>query len=321
MIRRLKEGAIKSHSNVIKPLLSDKNRGDHVEWWLSHIALGIQPTNFDDMMNVVHIDEKWFYLTKVKRMFYLAPDEEPLVRPCQSKRFIPKVMFMAGVARPRFDTYNNQWFDGKIGAFPFVFTEPAKHNSKNRIAGTMVTKCIESINKEDTRKMLIDIILPAIREKWPCSWARKTCSKILIQQDNAELHGFENYPILEAALTQDGFDIQLTFQPSNSPNLNILDLGFFNVIQSLQHQLVQRTFDDMITATKHAYDETDCDTIDNVFLSLQSVMLEAMRVDGANSYKLPHLAKATNRCQNDLPVALSVNSELIERAKLFISCE
>ena len=50
-------------------------------------------------------------------------------------------------------------------------------------------------------------------------------------------------------------------------------------------------------------------------------MLEVMRVDGANSYKLPHLAKAANRRRNDLPVALSVNFELIERAKFFISCE
>ena len=247
------------------------------------------------MMNVVHIDEKWFYLTKVKRTFYLAPHEEPPVCQCQSKRFIPKVMFMAVVARPRFDTYNNRWFDGKIGVFPFIFTEPAKRNNKNRIVGTMLTKCIESINKEATRKMLIDNILPAICEKWPCSRAGKTCSKILIQQDNAKPHGFENDPILEAALTRDGFDIQLTFQTSNTPDLNILDLGFFNAIQSLQHQLVKRTVDDIITTTKHAYDETDHDTIDNVFLSLQSVMLEVMCVDGANSYKLPHLAKAANR--------------------------
>ena len=60
LIRCLKERAIKHHSNVIKPLLSYKNRRDRVEWCLLHVALGIQPTKFDDMMNVVHIDEKWF---------------------------------------------------------------------------------------------------------------------------------------------------------------------------------------------------------------------------------------------------------------------
>ena len=84
---------------------------------------------------------------------------------------------------------------------------------------------------------------------------------------------------------------------------------------------MQRKIDDIITATKQAYDETERDTIDNVFLSLQSVMLEVMRVNRANSNKLPHLAKAANRRRNDLVVALSVSSELIERAKLFISCE
>ena len=233
LIRCLKKIVIKRHSNVIKPLLSDKNRRDCVEWGLLHVALGIQPAKFDDMINIVHFDEKWLYLTKVKRTFYLAPDRKPPICQCQSKRFIPHVMFMAAVARPWFDTYNSRWFDGKIGVFLFVFIEHAKRNNNNRIAGTMVTKCIKSINKEATTKMLIDNIMPAIPEKWPRSWARKTCSKILIQQDNAKPHGFENQPILEAALTQDGFDIQLIFKPSNSSDLNILDLGFFNAIQSL----------------------------------------------------------------------------------------
>lgn len=81
-------------------------------------------------MDVIHIDEKWFYLTKVKQTYYLLPDEEPPHRQTKSKCFIMKVMFMASVARPRYDANRKQWFDGKIGVWLFVFKEKAKRDSK-----------------------------------------------------------------------------------------------------------------------------------------------------------------------------------------------
>jgi hypothetical protein len=54
-----------------------------------------------DMEEFVHIDEKWFYLRFENEKYYLAPDEPPPERHCKSKRFTTKVMFLAGVARPR----------------------------------------------------------------------------------------------------------------------------------------------------------------------------------------------------------------------------
>lgn len=53
-----------------------------------------------------------------------------------------------------------------------------------------------------------------------------------------------------------GFDICLMRQPSNSPDLNILDLGFFNSIQSIRYKKCPRTIDELITAVErsfHAY--------------------------------------------------------------------
>ena len=88
---------------------------------------------------------------------------------------------MAVVAVPWFDTHQNSMFDGKIGIFPFIFNEPAKRNSKNRCAGTMETKCIVSINKDETRKMMIEHVLLAIRGKWPRGWVGKTTIDVIIQ--------------------------------------------------------------------------------------------------------------------------------------------
>ncbi|GJQ66340.1 hypothetical protein Trydic_g4383 [Trypoxylus dichotomus] len=114
------------------------------------------------MYDYVRIDEKWFYLSQVKTL-----DEAEPERHCKSKRFITKVMFMAAVARPRYDSARKQYFTGKIGLWPFANKEPPKGNSKNRARGTMVTKDISSINAAERKKKIIDNVLAAIRSKFP----------------------------------------------------------------------------------------------------------------------------------------------------------
>ncbi|GAA0139660.1 hypothetical protein LIER_01160 [Lithospermum erythrorhizon] len=94
------------------------------------------------MYDRVVIDEKWFYMSQESEKYYLLPNENEPYRTCKSKRFISKVMFLAAVARPLFDLSGNVLFDGKIGIFPFIVTNPAKKNNKNRAAGTLVTKPI-----------------------------------------------------------------------------------------------------------------------------------------------------------------------------------
>ena len=63
-------------------------------------------------------------------------------------------MVLAAVARPRFDSSGNQEFDGKIGIFPFTYKEPAKHTSKNCVAGTVETKPVSSVTKRCDKIML-----------------------------------------------------------------------------------------------------------------------------------------------------------------------
>lgn len=58
---------------------------------------------------------------------------------------------------------------------------------------------------------------------------------IYIQQDNAKTHiNVDDPTFVEAAQAcRYGWDIRLTCQPPNSPDLNVLDLGFFAAIQAL----------------------------------------------------------------------------------------
>ena len=50
----------------------------------------------------------------------MLPSEDDLVRTVQNKNSIDKVMFLAAVARPRYDEEGNCYFDGKLGICLFV---------------------------------------------------------------------------------------------------------------------------------------------------------------------------------------------------------
>jgi hypothetical protein len=157
--RIFKEGRLKRVSNSLKPRLRDQKN-----------ALSFVDRNnlkFNPMFEYVHVDEKWFYITKIKQNHYILSEEEPIERSAQSKRFIAKVMFIAPVARPRWDSNRMGMFDVKLGIWPFVYQEEAKRASKNRPRGTMVTKNIESVNKTEYVKALVEKVIPAIKQKWP----------------------------------------------------------------------------------------------------------------------------------------------------------
>jgi hypothetical protein len=188
------------------------------------------------MEDIVHVDEKWFYLSKDKMNFYLLSDEDIPHRQVQSKRFIGNVMFLAALAKPRWDYNRKIKFSGKIGLWPIVEYEPAQRNSKNRPKGTLVTKPIE-INREIYTKLIIEKVIPAIKSKW---LKNQKSVAIRIQQDNARPHAKVDDPAILEAGHEGGWNITLTCQPPNSPDFNVLDLGYFNSIQSLQYQVSEK---------------------------------------------------------------------------------
>lgn len=123
--RRVNSGDIRKHSSAIKPSLTEEHKRARLRFCLSMLESSSLPHNpiFSEMYNIIHIDEKWFNMTKKNEKYYLLPDEEDPERNCSSKKFIGKVMFLAAIAHPRFDAQRNEVFSGKIGIFPFVTLE------------------------------------------------------------------------------------------------------------------------------------------------------------------------------------------------------
>ncbi|XP_021770618.1 uncharacterized protein LOC110734777 [Chenopodium quinoa] len=224
-------------------------------------------------------------------------------------------MFMAIIGKPLYDEQGHLIHDGKYDIFPFVYKQAAKKGSKNRPAGTIETKATQNINREEIRKMLITAVLPAIRRKWPIMLPKK----VLIKWDNARPHQVPGYEEFLAAMEEGGFNIEFVFQPPQSPDPNVLDLGLFRAIQSIQHRAFPKNLDALINRVKEAYDEFDPTVNKHTWITLQSCMIEILKCEGGNNYKIPHMGKERLERLGLLPEILEVNQELVDQSCAFLN--
>ncbi|RHY18056.1 hypothetical protein DYB28_003072 [Aphanomyces astaci] len=94
---------IAKYSSVVKPSLADFNKVCCLNWVLDQVR-DINGEKFiDTMYDTVHVDEKWFFMTRLQRKVIGAPGEKIKQRTCKFKRHLLKVMFLSAVARPRCD--------------------------------------------------------------------------------------------------------------------------------------------------------------------------------------------------------------------------
>ncbi|KAK9668941.1 hypothetical protein RND81_13G097300 [Saponaria officinalis] len=273
------EGLLKPHSSPLHPQLTDANKYHRLKHALKYLnAMPITKIKFAEMSNIIHMDEKWFYITYDGHKFYVVDREELPYRSCQSKRYITKVMFMCAVSRPLYKEDEELLFDGKIGMFPFTKTTTSRK-------GNQLTQCI---TKQVTKECIIEQVIPAIKSKWP----EGASKHILIQQDNARPHIKNNDPDFMAVANTDGFKIELIFQPPNSPDLNYNDLGYFRALPPTK--------------------------LNNIFLTLQSVMVEIMKSKGQNDFAIPHMKKDHLAALGILPRNLKVNEDLVRQCIAYL---
>jgi len=311
LTRCIQSKEIRKNSNAIKPALTEGNKKARLQFCISMLdsaSIDHDPIS-KGMYNTVHIDEKWFYLKEKSKKFYLVHDEEDPIFSCQSKNYIPKIMFLVAIARPRFDAQGKEIFFGKIGAFPLVTREPARKSSVNRPAGTLETKSIQSVTRNVIKKCVLEEVVPSMMELWPIE---ERGQPISIQQDNAKTHIDSEDQDFRRVASQNGFDIRLVCQPPNSPDLNVLDLGFFRSIQALQHKKSPNSADDLVDAVQKSFEEYDTILSNHIFLSLQSCMIEIMKARGTHNYKTPHMKKEQLERRKELRTKLKCDIQLVQ---------
>ena len=306
---KINEKVILPHSNAIKPFLTEQNKLERLSFAADHVTEVNNKKVFKPMYDEIHVDEKWFFISQESQRIYLTQREveerDIIHRTCKHKSHIIKVMFLCAVARPQYDQNGVCVFDGMIGCWPFTHRVQAQRSSKNRTKGTWETKT-KAVGRKEYMEMLVNEVIPAAIAKWPRQRGVWT-QRILIQQDNPNTHALHNEELwLQKKDAHPRFKFEVKKQPANSPDTNILDLGFFRSLQTLQWSLPPaRNIDELVTQVRTAWAAYDPHTLNKIFLSFQMVMNVLLEDgDGNNNYLLPHVGKDRLSRESELPVSL-----------------
>jgi hypothetical protein len=132
------DNVIVPHSNALMTHLQDHHQFARVLYSVAN--LNIVSGQYHDYFDLVHVDEKWFFLTEAQLSLYLVPGEPVPDRLVGHKSHILKVMFLAAIARPHYNVTGECTFDGKIGIWPLVERVAARRSSVLQPAGTTKTK-------------------------------------------------------------------------------------------------------------------------------------------------------------------------------------
>jgi hypothetical protein len=269
----------------------------------------------------IHVDEKWFFITPKTQRLYLSEREAQESLPkrrVKHKSHILKVMFLAAVARPRYDEQGNCVFDGKLGFWPIVEQVQAQRSSVNRPAGAWETKGV-SITKAVYTDFICNKLIPRVCSVWPRDRSVRT-QMIAIQQDNPPTHMGPTDPTwLQAANRDSRFKFTLREQPAQSPDTNILDLGLFAALQAAHWKLKRAgTIDGLIASCQRAWEQYDPKLLYRIWSTHQAVCDEILKARGDNDYKLPHMGKAAMERQHMgvFPGQIIVSAEALESAEL-----
>ena len=301
----------------LKPTLTEQNKLDRLHYALEMIQPQPNATrnglHFNNMFNYVHIDEKWFYVIRDGAKYLLVFDEKPPKLTTRHKKKISKVQFICAVARPR-HVYRNNYFDGKIGIWPFGNIKRAIRDSANRPRGTEEWENV-TIDTPKYAELLANEIIPAIIAKWPAVDWNDDSNKIIIQHDGAPAHQRFEKHYWDNILDQipgaaDKFE--LLRQPANSPDTNVLDLGFFRSLQAKYYLNNPKNEMDIIRFVKQTFEEYDPRILNCIWITHQTCLDQIIHHDGDNDYITPHLNKDRLERQNRLPESIKVTADVTQ---------
>ena len=92
------------------------------------------------------------------------------------------------------------------------------------------------------------------------------------------------------ALTDNDLDAKLYTQAANSPDINLLDLGFFRAIQSF-NDATPKNEEELIELVSVTYENYPRQKINQTWLTLQCCFNQIIIHNGDNDYNVDHIAK------------------------------
>ncbi len=89
---------------------------------------------------------------------------------------------------------------------------------------------------------------------------------IKVQGDNTTRHGSLLKQGMEEEGPREGWNMKMINQPPSRHDFSVLDLGFFNALQSLQDQEAPQTIDGQQALVEQAFQDSDVNKLNFVFL-------------------------------------------------------
>ncbi|ETV71517.1 hypothetical protein H257_13180 [Aphanomyces astaci] len=85
-------------------------------------------------------------------------------------------------------------------------------------------------------------------------------------------------------------------------------------MQSLQHRTSARSIDELVSNVGRAFDEYPHERLNHTFVTLQSCLIETLKLFGDNAYKAPHLSKEKLDRKGTLPLNVTCPREVVDAA-------
>ena len=292
-------GAVRRR-RYIKPKLSLRHKCDRLSWVIQEYDMAKR--RFGDNKNIVHGDEKWFYLMHDGSVCRVFPQsirngdgelQRVVTMPASPKIYhksrMPKVMFLAVTARPR----PEHGFDGKLGLWPFTVTRTAKRSDSRTGTVAGETPILEpvTVNAEVYRNVMLRKggVFDVMRNKmW---WYGKNSGQpeageiLWYQHDGARPHTAKaNDRQWATHGKKKNFDIRVVTQPAQSLDLNCNDLAFFASLQSDVELVAKKNVTDLVKAVESCWEEYPSERMENVWRCLYGSFKGIVRANGDNTY-------------------------------------
>ena len=245
---------------------------------------------------------------------------KPNKKAIKSRRHTPKVMLSVAVARPE-KKQGAGFYGGRISLIRCTKNVVAKNASKYHKRGSVYQKDT-SLNSMMFKNQITKNIFPAIKKNISvldkaerfskqlkaknttyslpegCKWA-----DLLLQVDNAKPHCKRSkrlFPIIRKAGGRNilsgvyyGPKVRLVFQPPDSPDLNVMDLGLFTNLWTKIHKILKGSenipsVDDVWEAAKVAWESITSVDIVILFQTLHARMEQVVECNGRNDMEIPH---------------------------------
>ena len=283
----------------------------------------------EELSPQIHQDEGYAYTVrwcrKLKTIKSGMVDQfpagyKPPKQASKSRRHTPKVLLSIALARPE-KKEGIGFYGGKIEMLRCTRNVVAQRTSKNHKKGSVYKKDA-SLNSTMFKEQLTKKFFPAIKKNTSllakserfahqlktrnqqytlpegCKWA-----DLFFQLDNAPPHLRKSKrltAIVRKAAARNvvngvyfGPKVRLQYQPPDSPDLNVLDLGFFSMLWIKVHKILKNkdhlpTVDDVWEAAQVAWKSVSPVDIEILFRTLYSRIKQVIECNGRNDMPIPH---------------------------------